>query len=157
MKIVISSKGTTLKADVDPRFGRAAFLIIYDTDKKEVVEVIDNFEGQDAAQGAGISVAGLMAQKGVEVILTGRVGPKAMAVVDKAGMKVVSEAKGTVTEAIEDFLGSRIEPASATGGRVEGAIAGTGCRNKKTGRGTGGGSGQRKCRGGRGMGRSPGK
>ncbi len=149
MKIVISSTGPTLKADVDPRFGRAPFLIMYETDTGEVIEAIDNAGGQDASQGAGISVAGLMAQKGVKVILTGRVGPKAMAVVDRAGIKVVADARGTVEEVINDFSASPKGPAPMDKGRPQGAVAGAGCQTRNRGQG--------KCHGGRGMGRGPGR
>jgi predicted Fe-Mo cluster-binding NifX family protein len=111
MKIVISSTGPSLKAVVEPRFGRAAFLLLYDTETKAVVEVVDNTHGQDAVQGAGISVAGLLAQKGVEIIFTGRVGPKAMAVVDQAGIRVVDGISGTVEEVIDFFLAAGREGA----------------------------------------------
>ncbi len=107
MKMAISSAGPNLKANVDPNFGRAPFLVIYDTETQDVLEVIDNHEGQDAAQGAGILVAGLLAQKGVSVIITGRVGPKAMEVIEQARMRVVANATGTVENAIMDFFGKR--------------------------------------------------
>ncbi len=159
MKIAISSTGANLQAGVDPRFGRAAFLLIYDTDNREVVEVVNNAEGQDAAQGAGISVAGLIAQKGVAAILTGRVGPKAMAVIDKAGIKVISGVMGTVEEAIKSFMTrtKRQEPAHAAKARAAGVVPRSGCRSGKGRQGSGCGAGMGKGQGGRGMGRSPGR
>lgn len=105
MKIAISSTGPTLKANIDPSFGRAAFLLIYDTETQDLSEAIDNQQGKDAAQGAGITVAGLLAQKDVAVIITGRVGPKAMQVIEEAGIRVVSQATGTAEQAIMDFFG----------------------------------------------------
>ena len=106
MKIAISSTGQDMSADVDPRFGRAAYLCIFDTSKNEMLEVIDNSESKNASQGAGITVAGLVASKGVETILTGRVGPKAMAVVEKANIKVVSGVSGSVEQTIAAFVAS---------------------------------------------------
>lgn len=103
MKIAISSTGKGLSSEVDPRFGRASYLCIFDTSSSELVEVIDNTEGKNASQGAGINVAGLMASKGVDAILTGRVGPKAMAVIDKANIEVISGASGTVEQAVAEF------------------------------------------------------
>lgn len=90
MKIVVSATGMELSSLVDPRFGRAAFLLILDSDTGTLIEAIDNSQGRDAAQGAGISAAALVADKGVKAILTGRIGPKAMPVVEKAGIQVVS-------------------------------------------------------------------
>lgn len=63
MKIVISSTGIDFDSTVDPRFGRAAFLLIVDSDTNALSEVIDNSQGRDVAQGAGIRVAALVADK----------------------------------------------------------------------------------------------
>jgi len=81
MKIVVSATGMDLDSPVDPRFGRAACLLIVDSDTGILIEAIDNSQGRDAAQGAGISRAALVADQGVKAILTGRVGPKAMPVI----------------------------------------------------------------------------
>ncbi|MBU0681890.1 MAG: NifB/NifX family molybdenum-iron cluster-binding protein [Proteobacteria bacterium] len=156
MKIVISSTGPNIKAAVDPLFGRAAYLLVYDTDKKEVVEVIENSEGQDAVQGAGIRVAGLLAQKGCKVIITGKVGPKAMAVVEKAGMQVVSDAEGTVEEVLDAFRATNMKQAPLDQGLTQGRGKTPGCRSRNRGQGLGGGTGMGKGHGRRGMGRSPG-
>ena len=156
MKIVISSSGPKITDEVDPRFGRAAYLCIYDTSEKKVVEVIDNTEGVQAAQGAGINAAGLVASKNVETILTGRVGPKAMAVIDKAKINVVSGVTGTVEDAVAAFLGgnspsSDVKPEKTPDMNTAGA---DGCRaTGGGGRGRGGGGG---CGGGGGGGRGSG-
>ncbi len=103
MKIVISSSGPDMDSAVDPRFGRAAYFLIVDSESGKLLESIDNSEGRDAAQGAGIGAASLVAEKGVRAILTGRVGPKAMAVVEKANIEVVSNVSGTVRDAVAQF------------------------------------------------------
>jgi len=76
MKIAISSTGTTMESNVDPRFGRASYFVIVDPENSQIVDVIDNRASQEAAHGAGINAATMVAQSGAEVILTGRVGPK---------------------------------------------------------------------------------
>jgi len=48
MKIGVSSTGPDITAAVDPRFGRAAFLLVYESDSRQLVEVIDNADGQNA-------------------------------------------------------------------------------------------------------------
>jgi predicted Fe-Mo cluster-binding NifX family protein len=143
MKIVISSNGPGLDSTVDPRFGRAAFLLIINSDNGELVESIDNSAGQDAAQGAGIRAAGLVAEKGVQAILTGRLGPKAMAVVEKTNIKVVDDVSGTVRNAIDTFRSQEAggpEPAPNYQGQATTAAV---C-SKRPGRG-GGGRGRGKC------------
>lgn len=52
MKIAISSQGTDLNSQVDPRFGRAQYFIITDSDTLDY-EVIEN-PNISAAGGAGI-------------------------------------------------------------------------------------------------------
>lgn len=143
MKVAISSTGPKLTADVDPRFGRAAFLLIFDTDTHELLEAIDNSAGQDAAQGAGLTVAGMLADKGVAAIITGRVGPKAMTVINKAAIKVFEGATGTVQEALARLPGQ--SAGSVQTARAD--LAGNGCRLMG---GSGMGMGRGRGRGGRG-------
>jgi predicted Fe-Mo cluster-binding NifX family protein len=149
MKIVISSSGPDLDSAVDPRFGRAAFLLIINSDSGELIESIDNSAGQDAEQGAGIKAAALVAEKGVQAVLTGRLGPKAMAVVEKANIKVVDDVSGTVRNAIEKFRSRGAggsEPVPTDQGQTTTTAAGV---NRKQcqgmGMGRGGGRGRGKC------------
>ena len=52
MKIAVTSTGSDLDAQVDPRFGRAEYLLIVDTDNLEF-QVIEN-PGTQAPGGAGV-------------------------------------------------------------------------------------------------------
>ncbi len=56
MKIAVTSKGTDLDSEVDPRFGRAAYIIVVDTETLEF-EVVDNAANVNAMKGAGIQAA----------------------------------------------------------------------------------------------------
>jgi predicted Fe-Mo cluster-binding NifX family protein len=149
MKIVVSSTGVDLDSTVDPRFGRAAFLLFVDSDTNTLIEAMDNSQGRDAAQGAGISAAALVADKGVKAILTGRVGPKAMPVVEKAGIQVVSDVSGSVREAVEQFrLDAQEQTSSSSASAAPGkttnpgsGMAGGRCQGCGSGRGKGGGAG----------------
>ncbi len=102
MKIAVSAKGKDLDAEVDPRFGRAAFLIIVDTETLEF-EALDNTANSNAFKGAGIQAAGLVADHKAEVLLTGHCGPKAFSALKAAGIKVANDAAGTVKEAVQAF------------------------------------------------------
>lgn len=75
MKIAISATGPSLDAEVDPRFGRCQYFLIIDPDTMEF-EAIDN-TNKMASGGAGIASAQAVAQKGVQVVLTGNCGPNA--------------------------------------------------------------------------------
>lgn len=103
MKIAISATGNNTEAMVDPRFGRAAWLLIIDSSTGNLIEAIDNSQGREVAHGAGISAAALVADKGVEALLTGRVGPKALPVMEKAGIKMINDVSGSILEALTKF------------------------------------------------------
>lgn len=100
MKIAITAKGATLDSEVDPRFGRARYIMIVDTQSMQF-EAIDNTENINAFKGAGIQAATMVSDKGAEVLMTGYCGPKAFQTIAAAGVKVVSDISGTVAEAVE--------------------------------------------------------
>jgi predicted Fe-Mo cluster-binding NifX family protein len=102
MKIAVTSQGTDLDSSMDPRFGRAAYILIVDTETLDF-EVMDNKENVNALKGAGIQTASMVSEKGAKVLLTGFCGPKAFMVLDAAKIKVANEAKGTVREAVKAF------------------------------------------------------
>ncbi len=102
MKIVVTAGETGLAGPVDPRFGRAAKLILCDTESGRH-EVHDNTQNLHAAQGAGIQAAQNAANLGAEVVLTGHCGPKAFRVLQAAGVKVVVGVSGSIDEALAKF------------------------------------------------------
>jgi predicted Fe-Mo cluster-binding NifX family protein len=103
VKIAISSQGEKLDSAVDPRFGRAAQFILYDTETASY-EVISNAQSLDAAQGAGIKAAETISRLGSQVLITGHCGPKAFETLKAAGIEIVSGAEGcTVSQALEKY------------------------------------------------------
>lgn len=108
MKVAISAKGTDLNSEVDPRFGRAATIIIVDLDTMEF-EAIDNSANANAFKGAGIQAATMVHDHGAEILLTGYCGPKAFQTLQAAGVKVVSDVGGSVNEALERLRSGEVE------------------------------------------------
>ncbi len=108
MKIAVSAQQDSLSSPVDPRFGRAPFFIIYDTDT-DSHEIISNAENVTAGQGAGIQAVQLVAGHNVEMVISGRVGPKAFVALGTAGIRVASWQQGTVSEAIDLARDNRLE------------------------------------------------
>jgi predicted Fe-Mo cluster-binding NifX family protein len=102
MKIAVTSKGTGLDDPVDPRFGRAAYILVVDSETFDF-DVLDNKENVNALKGAGIQAAGMLSDQGAEVLITGFCGPNAFKVLNAANIKVASDAKGTVRDAVEAF------------------------------------------------------
>lgn len=117
MKIAITSRGTGLDAAVDPRFGRAAYIMVVDTSTL-AFDVIDNAENVNAFKGAGIQAATLICDKGAEVLLTGHCGPNAFKTLEAAGVKVVNDVEGTVMDAVHAFNEGRVT--FADGANVDG-------------------------------------
>jgi predicted Fe-Mo cluster-binding NifX family protein len=99
MKICVTSQGADPSAAVDSRFGRCPYFLIYDDDA-ETFTAIDNANNMNAAGGAGVQSASRVAEQGVDWVVSGHIGPKAMAVLDAAGLKVAVGAEGTVADAI---------------------------------------------------------
>ncbi len=117
MKVAVTAKGVQLSDEVDPRFGRAPYILIVDTETMKF-DAIDNNDNVNAFKGAGIQAATMISEKGAEVLLTGYCGPNAFKTVDAAGIKVVSDVTGTVEEAVAAFLAGPVE--YSTGANAEG-------------------------------------
>lgn len=119
-KIAISSEGPTLEDTLDPRFGRAAGFIIYDTANGDHT-YIENGLAQTMAQGAGIQTAENVINKGVEVVLTGYVGPKAFRVLEAAGVRIGQELENiTIQAAIDLFKSDKVKWANAPNSKGHG-------------------------------------
>lgn len=103
-KIAVTSEGPGVDSRVDPRFGRAAGFVIVDADSMSS-EYVDNAPSRNMSHGAGIEAAQRVAGKGVGVLLTGHVGPKAEQALSAAGIKIVPDMEGmTVKEAVDKYL-----------------------------------------------------
>ena len=107
MKVAVSSKGPDIASEVDPRFGRAQYILVVETDTGEL-ETLDNSKGAEALRGAGIQTASWVAEQGATALVTGHCGPNAFEVLNKAGIKVANNASGTVKQAIDDFLNGKL-------------------------------------------------
>lgn len=107
MKIAVTSKGTDLDSEVDPRFGRAAYILVVDSESLDY-EVLDNKENVNALKGAGIQAAGMLSDKGVEVVLTGFCGPNAFKTLKAAKIGVANDAKGSVRDAVNAYLEGKL-------------------------------------------------
>jgi predicted Fe-Mo cluster-binding NifX family protein len=116
MKIAVTSKGTSLDSEIDPRFGRAPYIVIVDTETLDF-EVLDNSSNVNAFKGAGIQAATMVSDKGAEVLLTGYCGPKAFITLEAAGVKVVDDITGKVRDAVTTIKEGKVT--YATGANKE--------------------------------------
>jgi predicted Fe-Mo cluster-binding NifX family protein len=101
MKVAVSSSGTNLDSQIDPRFGRCAYFIIVNTEDMSF-EAFDN-EGMALGGGAGIQSSQFVVSKGAEAIITGNVGPNAVQTLSAAGVEIFLGQTGSVREAVERY------------------------------------------------------
>jgi len=101
MKIAITSTGNTLESELDERFGRCSYFVIYDTETRGT-EILPN-PNKDAQEGAGPAAVQIVASRGVEKIVSGEFGIKIKSLLDslKIQMIAIKEQKKTVSEIIE--------------------------------------------------------
>ena len=110
MKIAFTSTGPAWDADMDPRFGRTAFLLVYDEEKDEF-EHYDNRDIENTAHGAGPRTAQKLFDLYADVLITGNgPGGNAGQVLDKAGIKIFVGASGmSVKEAYHAYKNDELK------------------------------------------------
>ena len=141
MKLCITASGKEWDARVDTTFGRALYFQIIDTENR-AREVIEN-EAATGGQGTGVAAAQQVADRGVEAILTGVVGPNAFNALRACNIMVFEgvSPRDRVREALEKFLRGEYREAAGSSPREE-------CRpGRGMGRGRGPGRGEGRCRG----------
>ncbi len=87
MKVAITASGEDFDSPVDRVFGRARYFVIADPEETSV-EAVENSQSVNAAHGAGIQAARQIANKSVNVVLTGNVGPNAFRALEAASIRV---------------------------------------------------------------------
>ena len=110
MKIAFSTQGDSLNAKLDQRFGRAPRFLIFD-DESGSLEVIDNKQNLNAAQGAGIQSALTVCNQKVDCVITGHCGPKAFQVLEAANIKVYNCKAETIADAYEQLKNGELTAA----------------------------------------------
>jgi predicted Fe-Mo cluster-binding NifX family protein len=140
MKIAISAGGGSLDSPFEPRFGRVPGFILYDSESEEA-QYIDNTANMDLQQGAGIKTAQSIAEQGTEVLITGKVGPKALRALEQKDIRIVEGSGRTVREALANSGLGLLSSASAGGGgrQGDGTSRESGSGVRRGGRGMGGG------------------
>jgi wyosine [tRNA(Phe)-imidazoG37] synthetase (radical SAM superfamily)/predicted Fe-Mo cluster-binding NifX family protein len=117
MKVAISARGNDIDSFVDPRFGRARWFVVADTENGEW-RAHDNAENVDAGHGAGIQAASNVVRLGVAAVITGDVGPNAFRVLTEAGVRAYASGQTTVRDALEALRAGALR--EVTGATVPG-------------------------------------
>jgi predicted Fe-Mo cluster-binding NifX family protein len=114
MKVAITAGGENLNSSVDRVFGRTRWFVMTDPEGGNV-EVLENSQNVNAAQGAGIQAAQQMANKSVDVVLTGNVGPNAFRALEAASIKVFQFGSDilTISDALAAWKEGRLQEVKA--------------------------------------------
>ena len=84
MKIIITATSPTLGSEVDPRFGRGAYLLMVDTATHDW-QAYPN-PGATASGGAGIQAAQFITEHKAEAVISGDFGPHAFEALSAANL-----------------------------------------------------------------------
>ena len=113
MKIAISAQGDTLDAAVDPRFGRARWFIVVDSETG-TWQAHDNATNVNASGGAGVQAGSAVASQGAEAVITGNVGPNAHKVLVAANIAIYQVGNGVIVrDALAMFRSGQLEATEA--------------------------------------------
>ena len=101
MKILITSKGNNFLDAFDIRFGRCDYFILYDTELN-IFKAIKNNE-KEVEQEAGVKASQRLLELKPDVVLTGRLGPKARMCFEENNVEVCLLKGNTVAEVVEKY------------------------------------------------------
>ena len=103
MKLIISAQNSLLESQVDRRFGRCTWFILFDTDTDQW-EAFQN-PGASQSGGAGVAAAQFVVDKKADVVCSGDFGPNASRAFQAAnvGMRRFTDSTSTVQDAVDQF------------------------------------------------------
>lgn len=106
MRIGIPVNEKSMDADVCPSFGRAPYFLFHNSVTKETY-FLDN-AAISSQGGAGIRAAQVIADHGVQALITPRCGENAEAVLRKVNVFVYRSTVGTASDNIDALLNNRL-------------------------------------------------
>jgi len=98
-RICFTAQGRSIEDEIDPRFGRAAFFLIYDPETKSI-ESLEN-PNKNLMQGVGPRSVQFLSENNVDVLFTGQIGPNAQRVLQASKIKVISGASGKIKDLLD--------------------------------------------------------
>ena len=87
MKLAITSTGNSMESKFDLHFGRSAWFCIYDKESGTIQFVANR--NKDSMSGAGSKTAEMVAELGVNQVISGDFGPKAKALLERFEIQMI--------------------------------------------------------------------
>lgn len=101
MKIAVTSSGPSAEAAMDDRLGRCPYFVIMDSQNR-TVQTVRN-EAADVSSGAGTKAMQKLLDLGVEVVITGHIGPNTAALLSEANVRAVTGKSGKVSDVLAEY------------------------------------------------------
>jgi len=118
MKIVISATGRDIESNIHATFGRCSFFLVLDTKTKDVKALMNTTK--DRPDKIGVTAGQIVADQGIDAVITAEIGPLAFEAFEKYGIKVY-QAVGKINDAILQLEEGKLpEITKATGPRFQG-------------------------------------
>lgn len=103
MKVCFTTKGTTLDAPMEERFGRAPYFIIIESGTGSFEAIKNPYA--DGGGGVGPKAAQVLIANNVKALVSGQVGGNAQEVLAAAGIEMyMYRAGGSVQNALDQFV-----------------------------------------------------
>ena len=118
MKIVISATGRDIESNIHATFGRCSFFLVLDTKTKDVKALMNTTK--DRPDKIGVTAGQIVADQGIDAVITAEIGPLAFEAFEKYGIKVY-QAEGKINDAILQLEEGKLpEITKATVSRFQG-------------------------------------
>lgn len=114
MKIIITASSDKIEGPFNPRFGRADYFILVDSETREAQSFAN--PAASARGGAGPQAVQFIANQGAEVIISGRYGPSAFTAIEAANIQAYIASNGTVSEVLQQYLDGQLEKVGEASG-----------------------------------------
>jgi predicted Fe-Mo cluster-binding NifX family protein len=112
MKILLTTVSPDIESEIDPRFGRGAYLLIVDPDTLEW-QAYPN-PGTSTPAGAGIRAAQFVCDQKADVVISGDFGPHAYQALNAASLPMyIYGSTGTARQVIERFKAGQLQRVGA--------------------------------------------
>jgi predicted Fe-Mo cluster-binding NifX family protein len=106
-RVAVTSSGPKPDSNVEYRFARAPWFMIYDP-ATGAWQSVDNSKAAGNPSGAGREAAKVLVDRGVKVVITGYCGTNAHRALSAAGIKIYEVSGGTVAQALRAYQAGQL-------------------------------------------------
>jgi predicted Fe-Mo cluster-binding NifX family protein len=114
MKIIITTSSDNIDQPFNPRFGRAEYFILVDSETR-AAQAFAN-PAASARGGAGPQAVQFIASHKPDAVISGRFGPNAFSALEAAGIKAYIASSGSVSKVLDQFLAGELTEAGEASG-----------------------------------------